>query len=310
MPRSPLTVVLLVVAGHSAAVAPAGATPPAEPAAMTQTETHALEADWNAWHAERIERLSAEDGWLTLVGLDFLDEGKTTIGAGEKADLRYEGLGVDLAGTFTKSGDTVRFVAAPGAAMTMNGMPVDSVTLTEDQGPESYLRSGTVSVALVRRNDALALRVRDNASPVRLHFKGVERYAFDPALRVTARIERHEKGETMAVTNVLGYTADAPRDATLVFDLDGQERRLDAQGTFDSLFVVFGDTTNGAETHGGGRFLYVKIDEGDTAIVDFNRAYNPPCAFTAYSTCELPTANNRLPIPIRAGEKAVKSSEQ
>lgn len=309
MPRSSFAFVLLAVAGHAAAIVPAGATPPAEPAAMTQTETQALEADWNAWHAERIERLSAEDGWLTLVGLDFLDEGDTTIGAGEKADLHYEGLGVDLAGTFTKTGETVRFVAAPGAAVTMNGMPVDSVTLTEDQGPDSYLRSGTVSAALVRRNDALALRVRDNASPVRLHFKGVERYPFEPALRVTARIERHEKGETMAVTNVLGHTVDAPLDATLVFTLDGQERRLDAQGTFDTLFVVFGDTTNGAETHGGGRFLYVKVDGGDTAIVDFNRAYNPPCAFTAYSTCELPTANNRLPIPIRAGEKAVAAGE-
>lgn len=275
------------------------------------SEIEAMEQEWNAWHAERIARLTAEDGWLTLIDLAFLEQGKTTLGRAEGADLRYANLADDAAGTFIRSGDQVRFEPAPGGAITADAALAQPMTLAaDDQGPPTVLRSGPVSITLVRRNGDLALRVRDNASPVRTNFRGIERFPFDPSRRVAARVERAPKGTMVPVTNVMGYTSDQPLDVTLVFELDGLEHRLAAlESSPGKLFIVFGDKTNGAGTHGGGRFVEATIGPDGGATLDFNRAYNPPCSFTAYATCELPTAGNRLPIAIEVGEKAPKKPE-
>lgn len=274
--------------------------------APTTEDARTMESEWNRWHAERIARLTAEDGWLTLIDLAFLEQGETTLGRDEGADLRYDNLADNASGTFTRSGDQVRFVPATGGAITADAAPAQPMTLVaDDQGPPTVLRSGTVSITLVRRNADLALRVRDNASPVRTNFRGIERYPFDPSRRVAARVERAPKGTMVPVTNVTGYTSDQPLDVTLVFELDGREHRLAAlESSPGKLFIVFGDKTNGAGTHGGGRFVEATIGDDGGAILDFNRAYNPPCSFTAYATCELPTAGNRLPVAIEAGEKA------
>ncbi|MBL0921193.1 MAG: DUF1684 domain-containing protein [Phycisphaerales bacterium] len=282
----------------------------AEPVTPT-LEVASMEQEWNAWHAERLARLTGEDGWLTLIDLAFLGQGKATLGRAEGADLRYAHLSDDEAGTFIRSGDQVRFEPAPGAAITADGAPAQPMTLVaDDQGPPTVLRSGSVSIVLVRRNGDLALRVRDNASPVRTGFRGVDRYPIDPSRRVNARVERAPKGTTVAVTNVTGYTSQEPLDVTLVFEIDGRERRLVArESSPGNLFIVFGDKTNGAGTHGGGRFLEASIGGDGEAILDFNRAYNPPCSFTAFATCELPTAGNRLPVAIEAGERAPKGPE-
>jgi len=271
-----------------------------------------MESEWNAWHADRIARLTAEDGWLTLIDLAFLEQRETTIGRDENADLRYTHVADDRVGTVIRSGEQVRFVAAPGATITADGKPMESMTLTaDDQGPPTVLRSGTVSITLVRRNGDLALRVRDNASPVRTNFRGIDRYPFDSSKRVAARVERAPAGTTVEVTNVTGYTSQEPLDVTLVFALDGHEHRLVARESAPGkLFIVFGDTTNGAGSHGGGRFLDASIGADGFAVLDFNRAYNPPCSFTAYATCELPTAGNRLPVAIEAGEKAPAKPEE
>lgn len=302
--------VLLVAAGGSL-LAFADATPQAGPAAASQ-EIGAMEQDWNAWHADRIRRLTAEDGWLTLIDLAFLEQGETTIGRAEGSDLRYANLADDRVGTFIRSGDEVRFETASHVShMLIVPRPAESVAMVaDDMGPPTVLRSGSVSITLVRRNGDLALRVRDNASPVRTNFQGIDRFPFDASKRVVARVERAPAGTTVEVTNVTGYTSLEPLDVTLVFALDGLEHRLVARESAPGkLFIVFGDTTNGAGSHGGGRFLDATIGDDGRAILDFNRAYNPPCSFTAYATCELPTAGNRLPVTIEAGEKAPSPPE-
>lgn len=274
--------------------------------ALARPDASSLRADWRAWHERRVERLTAEDGWLTLIDLAFLEEGETTIGRAEGSDLRYAHIASDHLGRFIRTGNVARFEAAPGASVTADGAPVERMTLVgDDAGTPTVLRSGPVSIILIRRGGAPALRVRDNQSPTRLQFRGVETWEYDESFRIPARIEPAREGETIAVTDVLGNTADQPLAATLVCTIDGREVRLDAtEGGPDSYFIVFGDATNGDGSHGGGRFIYVPTGENGATVIDFNYAYNPPCAFTDYSTCPLPTQNNRLPMPIEAGEKA------
>ena len=258
------------------------------------------------WHVERLERLEAPEGWLTLVGLDFLDQGVSVAGRGEAATLRYAGCASERIGRFELAGETVRFLAEPGAEVTIERGVAGEPLTADDAGPPSVVRSGSVSFTLVRRNGRLALRVRDSESPVRTAFPGIACFPFDATRVVEASVELAEPDRRIAITNVTGFQESQPLAATLRFELDGEPHALLATPAGEGrLFVVFGDETNGRETYGGGRFLEVPAPIGGRTTIDFNRAYNPPCAFTAFATCPMPPAENRLPVRIEAGERAV-----
>jgi uncharacterized protein (DUF1684 family) len=282
-------------------------------------------AAWDRWHEARLRRLTAEDGWLSLVDLAFLDDGVWSLGRGADARLRYEHLPADRVGSFVVAGDSVVFAVdlaqdgrgagRPAAEVRADDRVVDTVQLVaDDVGTPTVLRSGPISMILVRREGRLALRVRDNASPLRTEFAGIDRFDYDPSLVVAARVEPPQPGAVVAITNVRGFTEDQPLAATLVVTLGGVEHRLAAtKGSGDGFFVVFGDATNAAadpavRTYGGGRFLDVPAPTAGVAVLDFNRAYNPPCSFTPFATCPTPPASNRLPIEIRAGERAPRGT--
>ena len=170
-----------------------------------------LAAEHRAWHAQRLATLQAEDGWLTLVGLDFLPEGVSTIGSAADATFRYANCGEPIVGRIERAGGRVRFTPTSG------GGAVDCTA--DDAGAPTVLRSGSVSFTLVRRNGLLALRVRDNASPVRTGFAGIALFPHDPALRVEARVELPPVGATVAITNVTGFVEEQPVAAVLRFRL-------------------------------------------------------------------------------------------
>ena len=259
------------------------------------------------WHVERLERLEAPEGWLTLVGLDFLDQGVSVAGRGEAATLRYAGCASERIGRFEVEGEAVRFLAEPGAEVSIERGIAGEPLTADDAGPPSVVRSGSVSFTLVRRNGRLALRVRDSQSPVRTGFEGIGLFAFNPSRSVEASVEPAASGSTVAIVNVTGFREDQALAATLRFELDGEPHALLATPAGEGrLFVVFGDETNGRETYGGGRFLEVPAPIGGRTTIDFNRAYNPPCAFTAFATCPMPPAENRLPVRIEAGERQPK----
>lgn len=258
----------------------------------------------DAWHAERLARLQAPDGWLTLVGLDFLADGAFVAGRGSDARLRYAGCASDRIGRFEVSGETVRFVAEPGGEVSIERGAFGEPLVADDAGPPSVVRSGSVSFTLVRRNGRLALRVRDSESPVRRGFPGIGLFAFDPSMAVEVAVEPAMPGQQVAITNVTGFLESQPLAATLRFELDGATHVLLATAAPEGrLFVVFGDATNGRETYGGGRFLEVPAPIGGRTTIDFNRAFNPPCAFTAFATCPMPPGANRLERRIEAGER-------
>jgi uncharacterized protein len=263
------------------------------------------------WHRKRLEALQAPDGWLTLVGLHFLADGTYSAGSSETADFSHVNCVAPIIGRFVVAGDVVRFVAegdlAGSDAAEAAGVDHVGIMHSDENGPPSVVRSGPVSFALVRRNGRLALRVRDNHAETRVAFQCIELFPHDGRSQVEAAFTPAPPSTLVEITNVTGHTESQELAGTLKFHFNGVDAALRAtKGAGGRLFVVFGDATNGRDTYGGGRFLDVPAPVDGRAILDFNRAYNPPCAFTAFATCPLPPATNRLPFPVAAGERAPK----
>ena len=261
----------------------------------------AYEKDLLQWQQNRTRRLTAEDGWTTLVGLDWLNEGKN--------DLHLPG---GPAGTIVLQNGKATLQPAKSSGMTIDGKPVTApVELVNDaaaNGPTVVKRS-TAQFQVIKRSDRYGVRIKDAQSPGRVNFKGLDYFPPDPKWRVVAKFEPYNPPKKIPITNVLGMTSDEVSPGALVFNLDGREYRVDPileQGEKD-LFLIIKDQTSRDLTYQPGRYLYAKPPGPDgTTIVDFNKAYNPPCVFTPFATCPLPPPQNVLPVRIEAGEKRYK----
>lgn len=272
---------------------------------LLQAGESGYEEQIREWRDKRDQRLADPDGWLTLVGLEWLEEGANSVGAADGSDARIPG-GPASWGTLHLEGDTIRFVPNPSADVTVGGERTpEAVLVADDQGRPTVVRSGDLSFHVIHR-DSYALRVKDRNAAVLKGFEGVPVYDIDPLWRVEGNIKRAEPGTVIEIANVLGQTSPSPVYGTFEFERDGQPFSLLALGDeqSQSLWFLFADKTSGRETYGAGRFLYSDgMPEDSKLVVDFNKAYNPPCAFTDYSTCPLPPQQNRLRLAVRAGEK-------
>jgi uncharacterized protein (DUF1684 family) len=263
-----------------------------------------------AWRRERMSRLTGPEGWLSLVGLTWLKPGPNSLGSAAGNDVVLPQPAAARAGTLVLNGSSVTATLDPAAGVTIDGHPASSSVVLRDDGDAagpSILRTGTLAFYVVRRGSRTGIRVKDSASAVRRTFRGIEHYPVDPAWRFTARFEPYSPPRQIAIPTILGTTDMMPSPGALVFMAGGQEYRLDPvleEPGAKEFFVIFRDATSGHGTYGAGRFLYTKPPGPDgTTLLDFNKAYNPPCAFTPYATCPLPPPQNRLPIAIEAGEK-------
>jgi len=269
-----------------------------EPAADAAAYIQELEL----YRADREERLRGERGWLTLIGLFWLDEGRNRFGTAADAEIVLP-VGPELAGSFLHDEEGLRVAAAPGAGLTLDGEP-----LSADESPlepdVSVIALDRLTLYPIARGGRMAIRVKDPRSPVRAAFQGLEFYPPDPGMRIEARLERYDRPVERAVPTVVGTTASMQAPGRVVFDLDGQTHSLEAfESDPDLLFIIFRDATSGRTTYGAGRYLYAGLD-GDRVDLDLNKAYNPPCAFTPYATCALPPPGNRLEVAVEVGEKA------
>lgn len=253
-----------------------------------------------AWRAARDARLRDPDGWLTLVGLHWLEPGENTFGSAPDNDLVLRGAGVPerIGILILVDGEVV---------LRRDGQP-DLPMAVDLSGEPTTLDAGTLRMYVIQRGDRFGLRVRDHASPALAAFEGMDHFPIDAGWRLEGRLEPSEPGATLEVMDVIGVVTHEPSPGVVAFERAGREWRLHAlPGDEDdgSLWLVFGDATNGRTTYGGGRFLYSgPVQPDGSVVVDFNLAYNPPCVFTPYATCPLPPAVNRLPLAIEAGERA------
>jgi uncharacterized protein len=269
---------------------------------MTEHDTHRAAVE--AWRRKRYAALRRETGWLTLAGLDWLRPGVNRVGTAPGAEIVLPS-GPAEAGTVTVSDSEVLADGTPDGLST-DGRPVTNLRLMSDQEDEpTMLELGELRICLIERGGRLALRTWDTAAAGRREFDGIDHWPVDHGWHVNARFEP-TPGRTVRVPDVLGIDEDDESPGDVVFEVDGVTHRLQALrgGESDELWLVFGDETNGDETYAGGRFLYTGAPDADgRVVVDFNRAYNPPCVFSPYATCPLPWPANRLPIRIEAGER-------
>ena len=259
------------------------------------------------WRSERENRLRDPYGWLTLVGLHWLQQGDNSFGSGAANHVALPpGKTPGHAGLFVVDGDRVTVKVAPGVPVMHKGQPVATMALkTDAQGEPTLLQLGSLRFHVIERGERLGVRVKDRESAVLRNFTGIDYYAIDPRWRFEARFEPYDPPKELRIPNILGTIDTEPSPGAVVFEAEGMAYRLDAVGAGDALFIIFGDDTNGSGTYGGGRFLYADLPtETGRVVLDFNKAYNPPCVFTPYSTCPLPPRQNKLPFAVHAGEKA------
>jgi len=260
------------------------------------------------WRETRVAELTGEHGWLSLVGLLWLDKGDNSFGRARsnRLVLNHPAL-APSAGTFALDSRGIRFTARPSSGITHAGVPVTTLDMVPDSvGEPTVISSGSLRIWIIGRSGKLGVRVRDVDNPRRRNFKPIEYYPIDPAWVFQARFEPYEPHRHIRIVNILGLDEEMDCPGALVFNKDGRQWRLDAvlEDPHDqTLFVMFADRTNGQGTYGGGRFMRVPLPAQGATRVDFNQAYNPPCAFNDFATCPLPPEQNKLALSVESGEK-------
>lgn len=260
------------------------------------------------WKAEQTEDLKAN--WLSLAGLFWLKPGANTFGT-DPANAIVFPKGASRAGEFDLNGKDVTVKLLPEAQATIAGKPVTTAKLEPDTSPNvTRVEMGTLRFHIIVRGDRVGVRLRDSDSAAARNFKGMMFYPLDLKYRVTATWIPSDGKKTVQVPNVLGDVSAEVVPGTVVFELDGQQLRLTALGgdAKTGLFFVFSDQTAKSDTYPGGRFLDTPPVVNGTVVLDFNRAYNPPCAVTPYATCPLAPQENRLAVAIPVGEKFDKAA--
>ena len=258
------------------------------------------------WRQQRVERLNNPSGWLSLVGLDWLKDGRNTLGSAKDNDIVIPTAPAHL-GTITLSGGKANIALDAKSAATIDGQQKLAGELLDDTHEKpTTIAFGTTSFFLIKREDKFGLRVKDTEAPTRKHFVGIDYFDIDPSWRVEAKWEAYNPPHEVEEPNVIGQVDKVIVPGAAVFERDGKTIRvepvIETPGDTE-LFLVFADKTSGKESYGAARFVYTEPPKDGKVIIDFNKAYNPPCAFTPYATCPLPTAQNRLKVRVTAGEK-------
>jgi len=258
------------------------------------------------WRAGRMQRLKDPYGYLTQIGLYWLETGTYSFGSVETNDIVFDGNAPPEIGVFRVTDDGVSMTVSPGIDVRSDGVQVEEIEIAADTTDHGVtITYGSLAWTVVERAGRYGVRLRDFEHPFIESFGPLPYFDVDPAFRVEATLRRYDEPKIANVGTViegLGYHPSSP--GVVEFQIGGQSFELEAYTSGDSLFYVFGDRTSEDATYGAGRFLYstTPSEDGKT-VLDFNKSYSPPCAFNDFSTCPVASPRNRLPIRIEAGEK-------
>ena len=276
-------------------------TSPATPA------TSAYEVAELTWRANREAGLKRPRGWLAVAALSWLREGKNTLGSDPTSDVVLPSRAAGRVGILNRIDDAVSLIPIDN----VNGIRVGKATIstetilnTDQYGSADRVTVGDLTFSVIKRGSRLGVRLWDPQATARRNFTGLNWFPVDPKLRVEATFVPYDPPRRITILNIIGDRESNVSPGYVTFSLGGKSHRLEAQdGGNGELFLNFIDKTTGKTTYPAGRFLDTPAPKDGKVVIDFNRAYNPPCAFTAYATCPLPPAANRLSVAITAGEK-------
>ena len=251
---------------------------------------------------------NTERGWLGLVGLYRLRDGENRIGCDKNNDIVLPPIAPGRIGIMQYNNGVATFRAERGVPVYCNGKKISLKTLVADIYDEAdFLQIGDLTLVLLERANHHLIRIWDKNSKTRKNFTGFKQYPVNPDYRIEARYTPYDTPKLISIQDVLEIYHETPFQGYVTFEWDGEEHRLEARVDEEDLVRLdFRDTTNGDTTYVGGRFLIAEMPQNGRIVVDFNEAYNPPCAYTDYATCPLPPPENRLPIRIESGEKVYR----
>jgi uncharacterized protein (DUF1684 family) len=278
--------------------------------AVPASADEAYRAEVRKWRDEREARLKADGGWLTLAGLFWLKEGKNRFGTSPSGEIVLpEGSAPAIAGVFELKGEQVTLQLEPGVNARIGGKPAGALTALKNDraGAPDVLELGTLSMLVIERGGRSAIRLKDKNSAIRRSFLGLKWFDVSEEYRLEAKWVKNPQPKPVRIPNVLGQVETMPSPGYAEFTLGGKTLKLDGvmeDPHAEELFFIVKDQTSGKETYGAGRFLYAELPKAGKVILDFNKAYSPPCAFTPYATCPLPPPQNWLPVRVEAGELA------
>jgi uncharacterized protein (DUF1684 family) len=266
----------------------------------------AYEAEIQEWRVGRLERLKGPTGYLNLVGLFWLDEGGGRLGSAADNDILFPEAAAPHIGELEVTPEGVVLTVADDVDVRHGDEPVASILIKEDTtGNPVTVTHGSFAWTIIKRDERFALRLRDFEHPAIEAFPPIESYPIDPAMRVSGTLMPFAEPKVLDVDTTiegLGYHPLSP--GKIAFELYGETHELEAYASGDQLFFIFADQTTGRETYPAGRFLYADVpDENGRTFLDFNLAYNPPCAFNDFATCPVASPRNRLGVRVAAGEK-------
>lgn len=278
-------------------------------------ENAAFATQQQQWRMQRYAELTAADGWTALVGLHWLEHKAHYIGRGPGSGIRLA-VGPDALGMVSRDGQHWSFTPEAGVDASIDGRPLRGrVALHSDHEPSPTridFDGGKGQLSLIARGQRFALRVKHADAPSRLGFTGLDYWPGGDDWQVRARFLPHPPGKTLPIVDITGLTTAMPNAGAVEFERDGQRYRLEAIGEPGApLFLIFADRTSGHGSYPAGRYLDTDAPDADGHVqVDFNHAYNPPCAFTPFATCPLAPPENRLDLRVEAGERAYHAPKE
>jgi len=259
------------------------------------------------WQEDRLEGLKGKEGWLNLSGIYWLKEGKQTIGSDSANDIVFPASAPAFMGSLTLEEERVHLEVKEEVELFYKGEAVQELDLSyEKSANPSYITHGDLAWYIMKRHHSLALRLRDYKNPAIEALDHIPSYPINPDYLVEAQLRPYDEPSILTVpTPFQDYTQDYTCPGELHFKLKGEKLKLLPFESGAYYFIIISDETSALETYGGGRFMYATPDSSGNVLLDFNKAYNPPCAVTPFAACPMPPRENHLPIRVEAGEKII-----